>query len=485
MPNALFHSTSVITCCTVIALATPGFGGDSQPFTITQLVIEGEFIPGVGTVTRIDTLAVNNSGQWIVEADTNAPTDIDSVLIRNGKLYLREGDPLDMPKGATIDSFDSINLNNLGISGWNFFLDGTQDIFDDSGIYLNTQLIIQESDISTAKGFTPGTPYIGFFEATINNNDPPQLLLMASVDDPNIPSSVDRALVVVDLNGAGPGFTETVIFKEGDVLPGQVEAIADFQTGPHDFAFNDLGDVMFIADLTGDTTVDGAVYVNGDLLAQEGSPSPVKGRNWLTLGSGVVNLNNAGDHVYRGRLDGDADTRDLIVTNGAKLVQEGDVLPDTNGQPLTGLGIGPVLVNDNGAALWYGEWTDPDLGAIAGLFYDETLIVQEAVLTEEGFLFDSIAGGQDAFAISDDGRYLIFEANLPGALTGAFLIDFGPACAADFDNSGDVGVKDLLFLLGTWGPCPLKGDCLADFDNSGDVGVKDLLFLLGAWGPCP
>ena len=61
----------------------------------------------------------------------------------------------------------------------------------------------------------------------------------------------------------------------------------------------------------------------------------------------------------------------------------------------------------------------------------------------------------------------------------------GKPCPADFDNSGDVGVKDLLFLLGTWGPCPLKGDCLADFDNSGDVGVKDLLFLLGAWGPCP
>ena len=57
-------------------------------------------------------------------------------------------------------------------------------------------------------------------------------------------------------------------------------------------------------------------------------------------------------------------------------------------------------------------------------------------------------------------------------------------CPADFDNSGDVGVKDLLFLLGTWGPCPPKGDCPADFDNSGDVGVKDLLFLLGAWGPC-
>ncbi len=46
-------------------------------------------------------------------------------------------------------------------------------------------------------------------------------------------------------------------------------------------------------------------------------------------------------------------------------------------------------------------------------------------------------------------------------------------------------MKDLLFLLGAWGPCPKKGDCLADFDNTGDVGVKDLLVLLGAWGPCP
>ena len=27
-------------------------------------------------------------------------------------------------------------------------------------------------------------------------------------------------------------------------------------------------------------------------------------------------------------------------------------------------------------------------------------------------------------------------------------------CPADFDNSGDVGVKDLLALLGNWGPCP-------------------------------
>ena len=59
------------------------------------------------------------------------------------------------------------------------------------------------------------------------------------------------------------------------------------------------------------------------------------------------------------------------------------------------------------------------------------------------------------------------------------------ACPSDIDDSGDVGVKDLLFLLGAWGPCPPKEDCPADFDDSDDVGVKDLLILLGNWGPCP
>ena len=69
-----------------------------------------------------------------------------------------------------------------------------------------------------------------------------------------------------------------------------------------------------------------------------------------------------------------------------------------------------------------------------------------------------------------------------GAVWVLFLDGIGPW---DLDASGSIGVPDLLALLGSWGPCPKKGDCPADFDDSGDVGVKDLLVLLGAWGPCP
>ncbi|MEE9294282.1 MAG: hypothetical protein V3W34_04860 [Phycisphaerae bacterium] len=79
----------------------------------------------------------------------------------------------------------------------------------------------------------------------------------------------------------------------------------------------------------------------------------------------------------------------------------------------------------------------------------------------------------------------LFRPGSPSTLKGETIGPSVAVCPWDIDGSGDVGVKDLLFLLGAWGACPPKGDCPADFDASGDVGVKDLLTLLGAWGPCP
>jgi hypothetical protein len=56
----------------------------------------------------------------------------------------------------------------------------------------------------------------------------------------------------------------------------------------------------------------------------------------------------------------------------------------------------------------------------------------------------------------------------------------GP-CLADCGGIPDenVGIVDLLALLGTWGQ---PGDC--DIDGSGTIGIGDLLALLPEWGPC-
>ena len=100
--------------------------------------------------------------------------------------------------------------------------------------------------------------------------------------------------------------------------------------------------------------------------------------------------------------------------------------------------------------------------------------------TGSGFELAGTIGQHDAGPAMTGGTFTLLGGFWPGAGSAP-----GVPCPADFDNSSAVDVKDLLFLLGAWGPCPKKGACLADFDNSSAVDVKDLLFLLGAWGPCP
>ena len=51
----------------------------------------------------------------------------------------------------------------------------------------------------------------------------------------------------------------------------------------------------------------------------------------------------------------------------------------------------------------------------------------------------------------------------------------------DFNCDRDVGVVDLLQMLGAWGPCIPA--CPEDLDRNGEIGVTDLLLLLGQWGP--
>ncbi len=124
---------------------------------------------------------------------------------------------------------------------------------------------------------------------------------------------------------------------------------------------------------------------------------------------------------------------------------------------------------------------DDVLGEVVGIFKDEALVVQEGVMTKEGFLFESIIAGQDGISFSGNGRYMAFEADLPGGLNGAFLVDFGETnnCPWDLDDNGSVGTSDLLELFAQWGTAGS-----ADFDESGAVGTSDLLILFANWGPC-
>ena len=70
------------------------------------------------------------------------------------------------------------------------------------------------------------------------------------------------------------------------------------------------------------------------------------------------------------------------------------------------------------------------------------------------------------------------------SFAGESYVVFSPVVWGDLDGDGSVGVKDLLMLLGAWGPCPKPcvPYCPGDLDRDCAVGMKDLLILLGNWG---
>ena len=61
------------------------------------------------------------------------------------------------------------------------------------------------------------------------------------------------------------------------------------------------------------------------------------------------------------------------------------------------------------------------------------------------------------------------------------------SCLGDVQNDAEVGVADLLGLLGVWGPLAAGNDVSEASDLNGDatIDVSDLLILLMEFGPCP
>ena len=59
--------------------------------------------------------------------------------------------------------------------------------------------------------------------------------------------------------------------------------------------------------------------------------------------------------------------------------------------------------------------------------------------------------------------------------------EFQPAIPGDLNGDDEVGIADLLQLLGDWGDCADPQNCPSDIDGDDSVGVSDLLILLSNW----
>jgi hypothetical protein len=424
---------------------------------ITPLIVEGDRVPGVGAVTSVGNLAVNDRGGWIVEVDTDhADTARDGCLVSPRGVVIREGDGGFGPAGAVVGGFDSVTLNGAGNSAWNLRLEGPRIGANDSTVFFNQILLLREGDVAMAGGVARRTLYGEFIECKINAVD--DVLVMANVDDPTVPGSVEPALLRLTMEPGGRPVDATVIAMEGDHLPGDDRAICEFETGPHHFAFNAAGQVMYIVELAGDLATDHVVMLDDTPVAQEGGPSPEPGRNWLSLTLAEVDLNANGAYVISGVISGATSPVLLIERSGAVYRRGGDVVPTLDAHAITSFGNGPVLIGDGGDVLWYADWDDPDSDRDTGLFHNDLLVVQEGVTIVDDVAVDALRGVQDGYTMSDSGRYVVFEAVLDDGREGAFLVDLGlPACPGNTNTDSTVDIDDIVNIVLavlSFGRCP-------------------------------
>ncbi|MEE9296259.1 MAG: hypothetical protein V3W34_15035 [Phycisphaerae bacterium] len=272
-----------------------------------------------------------------------------------------------------------------------------------------------------------------------------------------------------------------VLFLNTDGTVKSHQKISDTQGG---FAGTlDEGDrfgisVASLGDLDGDGVGDLAVGATGD---DDGGapPNHNHGAVWILF------LNSDGTVKSHQKISETEGGFTGTILSGISAASLGD---------LDGDGIGDLAV---------GSWFDGDGGEFRGAVWvlflntDGTVKSHQKISSTEGG-FTGILDDGDEFGTSVASLGDLDGDGVGDLAVGARRDDDGGTnhgavwvlfldgiCLWDLDASGDIGVKDLLFLLGAWGPCPPKGDCPADFDDSGDVGVKDPLILLGVWGQCP
>ncbi|QDU66199.1 hypothetical protein Pla86_12650 [Planctomycetes bacterium Pla86] len=115
--------------------------------------------------------------------------------------------------------------------------------------------------------------------------DANQILVCRGVDDPLDFS--DHAFVRIDVDERG-GLGETVLCRQGHLLPGQAEIVNDVKFSPAANAFDEGGEVHLPVDREG-SSADAPLPELGP-IGQPHAPSPGLLRHWYDLGRDKVAL---------------------------------------------------------------------------------------------------------------------------------------------------------------------------------------------------
>lgn len=436
------RSTKAILGLSALALASVPAAGQ----TPGVLFRDGDPIVGVGGIERISYVRVADSGMWLalVEADGSVDNNLDFCLMRNGFLTLREGMSLPLPVGTILDEWGSIHMNSRGELGMHLRpRTTTTPATTSDGLYWNLTLVQLKGDVLNLAPFSAGATLDGV--TVVRLTEERELIALVKVRDTTISSRAVDALIRYTLGPTGNVLGRTTLATKNDfndVLGAPVDTLGTGTTPEHSLAVNQLGDFVLPVNGIGAR----AIMVNMDrIVARELDQAPVPGRTWNANAFALskLDINDSGDVVYTGTLTpigGDAGepTNFLIVKNDQKVAQSGDVIPALS--PATLAKATPVVaISNRGDVFWRAQPTSTTAGG-AAFMKNLTPLIQESVTTVEGIQVKTVSGGDDAFAISPEGRFFIGRVLLQSItdVDAVVYLDFGlvtelPGC---FGNQG-------------------------------------------------
>lgn len=412
----------------ILGLALLGLPGVLEAQTPQPAVQHDDIVPGIGSVESVDFINVNDAKMWTALAITSTDATVDACLLRGGFLSMRESMELAFPAGTTLDEFDAIALNKRGDLATVLRVRIPNVAAIKEAMVWNLRVLGAKDDPFTDPLVPSGTVWNGFDVVRVNDNN--QFLVSGDVKASVAPANRD-ILIKYQLDDLGNVLSRDIITIRNTILTGFGGVIvASMPVNENAFAFNNKGDVLNVVTIT--TNVSYVFRNMTEALAVDGTSSPVN-RNWSGLINSKVALNDRGDYVLTGSLTGDPNTDFLIVKNGAKFAQEGDILPELSDQPITGGSNAPINIGNNGDVFWY---TNVLGGSTEAYMRNHTPIVRrgqevgDKTVTKLEILDTS-------FHASPSGRFFACGVDLDGR-DAVLLLDFGlvlemPGC---FGNPG-------------------------------------------------
>ena len=315
-------------------------GAAAEAQTLRMALEGGGPILGLGSLSRAEEIHVNEGGSWYTLVTANVLTRPDETprdggVLRNGFVTIREGATLASPAMATVVGIDDFDATPRGDIAMALSLEGVPiPGQDDAGLYLNSVPLLSRGRPVEIEGYGPTTLWRDFLDvvATPDGN----LLVLVSLDDPDVGGPSNRGMVRVFLDENGELVGKELVMKDSQQLANVPRPIRSVGTGPHAFDGDAHGNVLVRLFQSGGQAADGLVAYNETQLARENTFSIIPDRRYNDLSTSRVDLNNRDELVFTATLQGDGTTNELILRGRALsreeveleiFVQKGDTLP--------------------------------------------------------------------------------------------------------------------------------------------------------------